>query len=209
MKVNKKFKHILIIDNFDSFTYNLVDYFRRLGCKVDIYRNDIEVGKIADINPELIVFSPGPSIPEKAGNMMAIIDKYHQNYPMFGVCLGHEAFIEYFGGSLKLVPPVHGKSTDVEHDGKTIFTGLDQPLLGGRYHSLAADKVPECFDISAVSKVDPEGNPAEEVVMAIRHKTLPIEGVQFHPESILTMQGENGFRMIENVVNKRFCNLQK
>lgn len=205
--MTSKFKHILIIDNFDSFTYNLVDYFRRLDCQVEVYRNDISVEKVADIHPELLIFSPGPSIPSKAGNMMAMIDKYHQVYPLFGVCLGHEAFTEYFGGSLKLVYPVHGKSTDVEHDGKTIFTGLDQPFLGGRYHSLASDKVPDCFEITARSKVDPEGNPAEDIIMAIRHKTLPIEGVQFHPESILTMQGENGFRMIENVVHKRFCNL--
>lgn len=206
MNVHKKFNRVLIIDNFDSFTYNLVDYFRRLDVQVEVYRNDLAIEKVAAIHPELIVFSPGPSVPKKAGNLMAIIDKYHQIYPLFGVCLGFEAFVEYFGGTLKLVPPVHGKSTDIEHDDQTIFTGLDNPFLGGRYHSLAADQVSDCFDVSAISKVDPEGAPAEELVMAIRHKTLPIEGVQFHPESILTMQGENGFKMIENVVKKRFTN---
>ncbi len=188
-----KFKKICIIDNYDSFTYNLADYFRRLDCFVTIYLNDIETSKIDECEPELIVISPGPSAPKKSGNLMKIIDKYHRKYPMFGVCLGHQAFIEYFGGSLKFVKPVHGKSTKIHHDGKTIFSELSQDFLGGRYHSLAADKVPDCFEISATS---------EGIIMAVRHKHFPIEGVQFHPESILTTKGQNGFRMIENVVNK-------
>jgi len=193
-----KLKKILVIDNFDSFTFNLVDYFKQLNCEVIVYRNDVEVSQIKTLNPELIVISPGPSIPKNAGNLMQIIDIYHQEYPFFGVCLGHEALIEHFGGSLKLVLPVHGKSSLIKHDKKTIFQKLEQNFLGGRYHSLCAKDIPDCFEISAF---------CDELVMAIRHKTLPIEGVQFHPESILTMKNNNGFKMIKNIVNKKFANL--
>ncbi|MBT7736391.1 aminodeoxychorismate/anthranilate synthase component II, partial [Candidatus Peregrinibacteria bacterium] len=163
-------KKIFLLDNFDSFTFNLVDYFRKLECEVFVYRNDVDVDKVAEIDPDLIVFSPGPSVPEKAGNMMKIIEKYHKDYPMFGVCLGHEAFIEFFGGSLKFVPPVHGKSSAIAHDGKTIFEGVQKDFMAGRYHSLCADSVPECFEVTAEH---------DDLVMAIRHKELPIEGVQF------------------------------
>jgi len=193
----KKFKKLFLVDNFDSFTFNLVDYFRQLDCEVEVYRNNVDPKKVEDVNPDLIVFSPGPSIPKNAGNMMKIIDLYHQKYPMFGVCLGHEAFVEYFGGSLKFVTPVHGKSTAMHHDGKTIFTGIEQDFMGGRYHSLCADKVPESFEVSASS---------DGLVMAMRHKTLPIESVQFHPESVLTMKRGNGFKIIENIVNGKYAN---
>ncbi|OGJ41849.1 hypothetical protein A3B60_02195 [Candidatus Peregrinibacteria bacterium RIFCSPLOWO2_01_FULL_39_12] len=195
----KKFKKILLIDNFDSFTFNLVDYFKQFGCKVDVYRNTVDVKKISEIDPDLIVFSPGPSIPKNAGNMMKIIDVYHKKYPMFGVCLGHEAFIEYFGGSLKFVKPVHGKSSLIKHDGKTIFNNIENRFPAGRYHSLCADKTPGCFHISAT---------IDSLVMAIRHKNLPIEGVQFHPESVLTMKGGNGKKMIKNIVYKNFANVK-
>ncbi len=193
-----KFRKIFLLDNFDSFTFNLVDYFRQLECEVAVYRNNIDVEKIAEINPDLIVYSPGPSVPKNAGNMMKIIDAYKDKYPMFGVCLGHEAFIEYFGGSLKFVEPVHGKSSPIDHDGGTIFNDLDKRFLAGRYHSLCADKVPDCFEISAKT---------DDLVMAMRHRNLPIEGVQFHPESVLSMKGGNGFRMIKNVVNNFFANV--
>lgn len=185
------YKKIFLLDNFDSFTFNLVDFFRLAGCEVEVYRNNVNIEKVLEVNPDLIVFSPGPSVPGNAGNMMAIIDKYHQKYPMFGVCLGHEALIEYFGGSLKFVDPVHGKSSEIKHDFRSIFSGLEQNFKAGRYHSLCADVLPECFEISAK---------AEGLVMAIRHKELPIEGVQFHPESVLSMKGGSGFKMIENVV---------
>lgn len=194
-----KFRRIFLLDNFDSFTFNLVDYFRQLGCEVLVYRNNVEISKVADVRPDLIVFSPGPSVPKNAGNMMAIIDKYHPYYPMFGVCLGHEAFLEYFGGSLKFVKPVHGKASPISHDGKTIFYGVDKNFLGGRYHSLCADKVPACFEVSAKT---------DDLVMAMRHRKLPIESVQFHPESVLSMKGGNGFRIIKNVVNKNFANIK-
>jgi anthranilate synthase/aminodeoxychorismate synthase-like glutamine amidotransferase len=195
----KKFKKILLVDNFDSFTFNLVDYFKQFGCKVDVYRNTVDVKKIEEINPDLIVFSPGPSIPKNAGNMMKIIDIYHKKYPMFGVCLGHEAFIEYFGGSLKFVKPVHGKSSLIKHDGKTIFKNIEDRFSAGRYHSLCADKTPNCFHVTATT---------DSLVMAIRHKNLPIEGVQFHPESVLTMKGGNGKKMIGNIVYKNFANVK-
>lgn len=187
-----KYKNILVIDNFDSFTFNLVDYFKQLGCKVHVYRNNIDPDLIRNIDPDLIVISPGPSIPKNAGNLIKIIDIYHKKYPIFGVCLGHEALIEYFGGSLKFIKPVHGKSSRIYHDGKSIFDGIEQDFDGGRYHSLVADKIPNCFDISARSF---------GLVMAIRHKTLPIEGVQFHPESVLTMKGGNGFKLIKNLIS--------
>ncbi|MBF0549652.1 MAG: aminodeoxychorismate/anthranilate synthase component II [Deltaproteobacteria bacterium] len=193
-----RINRILLIDNFDSFTFNLVDYFRRLECEVSVYRNTLPVADVAKINPELIVFSPGPSIPSSAGNMMAIIDRWHESIPMFGVCLGHEAFIEYFGGSLQFVRPVHGKATTIHHDGRTIFKDVAPDFWAGRYHSLAAAEVPDCFNISATS---------EGLVMGIRHKNLPIESVQFHPESILTMKGRNGFKIIENLINRKMANM--
>jgi len=189
---NSKFSKILVIDNFDSFTFNLVDYFRQLECEVVIYRNTIHPEIIDEVKPDLIVFSPGPSIPKNAGNMMSIIDKYHQIYPMFGVCLGHQAFIEYFGGSLKFVTPIHGKAVPIQHNNEGIFDEIDSNFLAGRYNSLLADNVPDCFEVTAKNNED---------IMAIRHKTLPIQSVQFHPESVLSMKGKNGFKLISNVVN--------
>lgn len=186
-------KKILVIDNFDSFTFNLVDYLKQLDAEVVVYRNDVESSIIGKVDPDLVVFSPGPSVPSQAGNMMGMIDKYHKFYPMFGVCLGHEAFIEYFGGSLKFTDPVHGRSSSMYHGNDGIFVDLPQAFKAGRYHSLVADKVPACFDITARS---------EDLVMAIRHKELPIEGVQFHPESVLTMKNGNGFKLMKNVIQQ-------
>lgn len=186
-----KYKNILVIDNFDSFTFNLVDYFKQLGCNVHVYRNNIDPNLIEDINPDLIVISPGPSIPQNAGNLMQIIGQYHEKYPIFGVCLGLEALIESFGGTLKFSKPMHGKSSKIHHDGKGFFKNLEQDFNGGRYHSMVADKIPDCFTICAKS---------DGLVMAIRHKTLPISAVQFHPESILTMKTQNGFKLIKNLI---------
>jgi len=192
------FRNILMIDNFDSFTFNLVDYVEQQGCNVKVYRNNVAPEIIDEVKPDLIILSPGPSVPKNAGNLMKMIDLAHEKYPIFGVCLGLEALIEFFGGSLKFTKPVHGKSSPIHHDGKTIFKNIDQDFLAGRYHSLVAGKVPKCFEVSA--KYD-------GLVMAIRHKTLPIEAVQFHPESVLSMKGKNGFKLMENVVNKNFINL--
>ena len=201
------FQNILVIDNFDSFTFNLVDYIEQQGAKVRVYRNDVDPDIVDEIQPDLLVLSPGPSVPKKAGNLMEIIDRYHQTIPLFGVCLGHEALIEYFGGSLKLTKPVHGKASDIQHDGETIFSDLEYNFPAGRYHSLVADEVPDCFEVSA--KCEGEFAPLSppRLVMAIRHKTLPIEGVQFHPESVLSMKGKNGFKLMENVFHKRFANV--
>ncbi len=187
-----KYRNILIIDNFDSFTFNLADYFKQLSCKVEVYRNNIDPALVKKINPDLIVISPGPSLPKNAGNLMGIIDKYHSKYPIFGVCLGHEALIEYFGGTLKSVRPVHGKSSKIHHDSKGIFRNIPQDFDAGRYHSFVGDKIPACFEQSAIF---------DDIVMAVRHKKLPIDGVQFHPESVLTMKGENGFKIIKNLIS--------
>ncbi len=180
---------ILVIDNFDSFTFNLVDYFRQLSCEVLVYRNTISPQKIDELKPDAIIFSPGPSIPKNAGNMMKIIERYHKKIPMLGVCLGHQALIEFFGGSLQFVKPIHGMTSPIKHDSKGIFKDVPQNFPAGRYHSLAGDKIPSCLKVSAKTG---------SLVMGVRHKTLPIEGVQFHPESVLTMKQNNGFKIIEN-----------
>ncbi len=194
-----KFKKILLIDNFDSFTFNLVDFFEILGAEVKVYRNNVSLELIDKQSFDLLVFSPGPSVPKNAGNLMEIIDKYKEKSPMFGVCLGHEAITEAFGGSLKFVEPVHGRRSDIHHDEKTIFKDLPTPYKAGRYHSLVSDFIPDCFEISAET---------DNLVMAMRHKTLPIESVQFHPESVLTMENENGLKMIKNILNGNFANLK-
>lgn len=185
-------KRILLIDNFDSFTFNLVDFFETAGGELTIYRNDVSVDDIHPKDFDLLLISPGPSIPKNAGNLMEIIDKCIGEIPIFGVCLGHEALAEAFGGTLKFVHPVHGKNSPIQHDGKSIFENLPNPFPGGRYHSLAVDKMPEDFEISAESE--------DGVIMAMRHKTLPIESVQFHPESVLTMKDGVGMKLVENVM---------
>jgi anthranilate synthase component II len=189
----KRSKKVLIIDNFDSFTFNLVDFFRVANANVEIFRNNVKLTEITKFKPELLVFSPGPGIPKNAGNLLQIIENFHQTVPIFGVCLGFEALIEFFGGTLKFVTPVHGKNSEIKHDGKTIFSDLPKKFKAGRYHSLAADFVPKCFEISARG---------ENLIMGIRHKSLPIEAVQFHPESVLTMRDNCGLRMIENLISR-------
>jgi len=178
-------KRILLIDNFDSFTYNLVDEFERLGCEVMVFRNDISVKTIdnfiREYKPGLIVVSPGPSTPENAGISIEIIKKYHKDIPIFGICLGHQAIITAFGGKVDRANTiVHGKASKVRHDNKTIYNGLENPFLAARYHSLAGIEIPNCMEISATSG---------DIVMGVRHKSYPVEGVQFHPESILTPIG--------------------
>lgn len=184
--------NITMIDNFDSFTFNLVDYFRRLQCTVRVYRNDIPVDIVAASQPDLLVFSPGPSTPSNAGNLLAYIDRFHQRVPLFGVCLGHQAMIEYFGGTLRVLPrPYHGKQSEIDHHGRGIYEDLPSPLPVGRYHSLVGDVIPDVFDVTATWG---------DVVMGVRHRSLPIEGVQFHPESILTMENSHGLRLLGNLL---------
>jgi anthranilate synthase/phosphoribosyltransferase len=188
---------VLMLDNFDSFTYNLVDFFRQLGCEVIVYRNTIEVETLAKVEFDLLVLSPGPSLPRNAGNMMQIIKRFHQQKPILGVCLGHQALIEFFGGSLANIAPVHGKAVRIQHDGRGVFTGLEQDCEVARYHSWAGDEIPTEFEVSARSE--------DGVIMAVRHKRLPIEGIQFHPESVLSMKNQAGMRMLRNVVEGRMA----
>lgn len=187
-------KKILLIDNFDSFTFNLVDYFKRYKCKVEIYRNNIPVKKVAEINPDLIVMSPGPGNPEQAGNLLSIVKRYYTKYPMFGVCLGHQAIVQALGGTLRVLgEPYHGKQSLVTHDEKNIYKNLPNPIEVGRYHSLVGYDIPDCLEVTAT---------VGRVVMGVRHKKYPVEGVQFHPESILSYKDNIGLRIIKNVITQ-------
>ena len=186
--------NVLIIDNFDSFTYNLVEEFQKRKCNVLVYRNNVNI-KIIDkivkkFNPNLIVISPGPSRPKDAGNSIDIIKNYSKKIPIFGVCLGHQCIIEAFGGKVdRASETIHGKCSEIFHDGKTIFKNLENPFNAGRYHSLAGLNIPNTLEVSARTKND--------IVMGIRHKEYFIEGVQFHPESILT---PSGVKIIKNII---------
>jgi anthranilate synthase/aminodeoxychorismate synthase-like glutamine amidotransferase len=173
---------ILLIDNYDSFTYNLAHLFGELGAEVTVIRNDaIDADEAERLAPSHLVISPGPGRPEDAGNSIAIIERLAPTTPTLGVCLGHQAIVHAFGGEVGAAKRLmHGKSSPVQHDGKGIFTGLPQDFEAGRYHSLAALSVPEVFEISATG---------DDEVMAVRHRELPLDGVQFHPESVLTPLG--------------------
>jgi anthranilate synthase/aminodeoxychorismate synthase-like glutamine amidotransferase len=174
---------VLVIDNYDSFTYNLVQYLGELGAELEVVRNDkAEVGELLERGADRLVVSPGPCTPAEAGISGAAIRAFAEaGTPVLGVCLGHQAMVEAFGGKVVQGEPVHGKDAEVEHDGKTIFAGLRAPLQVGRYHSLVADPaLPAVLERSAFGG---------DVVMAVRHRALPAEGVQFHPESVLTEQG--------------------
>lgn len=177
---------ILMIDNYDSFTYNLVQYLGEMGEKLVVKRNDeITISEIEELNPSFIMVSPGPCSPNEAGISMAVIKHFAGNIPIFGVCLGHQSIAQVFGGDvIKADRLMHGKTSPMHHDGRTIFQGLDNPFTATRYHSLIVKKetLPECFEISAWT--------VEGEIMAIRHKDLAIEGVQFHPESIMTNTGK-------------------
>lgn len=182
---------LLVIDNYDSFTYNLVQYLGELGADLKIFRNDeITVDEIEELVPEHILISPGPGTPDSAGITLETIARFAGKLPILGVCLGHQSIGQHFGGKVSRAPePVHGKPVEVTHDGRSIFAGLPEKFNAGRYHSLIVERdgMPDCLEISAES---PDG-----LVMGLRHKELPIEGVQFHPESILT---EHGKTMLAN-----------
>ena len=178
---------LLVIDNYDSFTYNLVQYLGELGAEMKVYRNDeITVEEIENrLKPEKILISPGPGTPDSAGISLNVLERFADRLPILGVCLGHQAIGQLFGGKVVRAPqPVHGKPVEIRHDGKTIFTDLPQNFEAGRYHSLIVerDNLPDCLEISADS---PDG-----LIMGLRHKAYKIEGVQFHPESILTPEGK-------------------
>lgn len=178
---------LLVIDNYDSFTYNLVQYLGELGAAMKVIRNDeLSIDEIDnDLKPERILISPGPGTPDDAGISLDAIKRFAGRLPILGVCLGHQSIGQHFGGNVVRAPePVHGKPVEVSHDGKTIFDGIDRSFTAGRYHSLVVDRdsLPDCLEISAES---PDG-----LIMAMRHRELPVEGVQFHPESILTEHGK-------------------
>jgi anthranilate synthase/aminodeoxychorismate synthase-like glutamine amidotransferase len=184
---------ILVIDNYDSFAYNLVQYLGELGGEMEVVRNDrAEVAELLRRAPDRLVVSPGPGTPAQAGISTEAIRAFAEaGTPVLGVCLGHQAMVEAFGGRVVQGEPVHGKDAEISHDGRTIFAGLPSPLVAGRYHSLVVDPdLPEALEASAF---------LGEVVMAARHRELPAEGVQFHPESVLTPQGKH---LLKNFVRE-------
>lgn len=182
---------ILMIDNYDSFTYNLVQYLGQLGEDVVVRRNDeTTLEEIEDLAPEAIVLSPGPCSPEEAGITVDVVRRFHERIPILGICLGHQAIGQAFGGRVVRAGRVmHGKTSPVVNDGKTTFRGMPNPVTAGRYHSLIVERgsLPDCLAVSAETE--------EGEIMGIRHQTFPVEGLQFHPESILT---PNGKRMLRN-----------
>jgi anthranilate synthase/aminodeoxychorismate synthase-like glutamine amidotransferase len=176
---------VLMVDNYDSFTYNLVQYLGELGCDLEVVRNDrATVDDLLGRGFERVVVSPGPCTPAEAGISVEAMRRFPEaGVPALGVCLGHQSLAQAFGGEVIRHEPVHGKTTTAEHDGRTIFTGIESPVVVGRYHSLVVreDNLPDCFEVSA------RGG---GVLMAMRHRELPAEGVQFHPESVLTDAGK-------------------
>jgi len=192
---------LLMIDNYDSFTYNLVQYFGELGAEVEVYRNDrISVDEVAAKRPSHIVLSPGPCTPNEAGICLDLIDRLKGQFPILGVCLGHQAIGQAFGGKVVRAREVmHGKVSAIEHRQQSVFYGLPSPFTATRYHSLVVerDSLPEDFELTAWTAT---ADGAVDEIMGIQHKTLPIEGVQFHPESILT---EHGHTMLRNFLEAR------
>jgi anthranilate synthase/aminodeoxychorismate synthase-like glutamine amidotransferase len=181
---------ILVVDNYDSFVYNLVQYLGQLGADPLVYRNDaIDVSTARDLQPDGMLVSPGPGRPDSAGASSALIAAFAGSVPVLGVCLGHQCIGEMFGGRVVRAPVMHGKTSSIAHDGRGVFAGLPDPLVATRYHSLVVEAatVPAALEVSAWSE--------DGIVMGVRHRTLAVEGVQFHPESILT---EGGHRLLAN-----------
>ena len=187
---------LLVIDNYDSFTYNLVQYLGEMGQEVRVVRNDeLPAAEIAALAPSHIVISPGPCTPNEAGISLEVIKTYAGKIPILGVCLGHQAIGQAFGGKVvRAARVMHGKTSQISHDGKGLFTGLPNPFQATRYHSLLIERasVPDSLDVTAQT--------AENEIMAVRHKTLPVEGVQFHPESFLTTSGKD---LLRNFIEKK------
>ena len=180
---------LLMIDNYDSFTYNIVQYLGELGADVVVHRNDeVSLSQIRSLAPEKIVLSPGPCTPNEAGISMDVVREFGASIPLLGICLGHQSIGQVFGGKVSRAQKVmHGKVSDIHHSGKGIFRNLDQPFSATRYHSLIieADSMPDCLEVTAWTEKEGE----RDEIMGVRHTSLPIEGVQFHPESILTPVG--------------------
>ena len=190
---------LLMVDNYDSFTFNLVQYFQQLGADVRVVRNDaLSVAQIAALKPDHIVISPGPGNPDQAGVSLAVIEQLGPQIPLLGVCLGHQAIGQVFGGHvIRAGKIMHGKVSSIRHHGRGVFTGLPDGYTATRYHSLVVDKdrLPDCLEITAWTE---NADGSMEEVMGLRHRTLPIEGVQFHPESILT---EHGHALLKNFLD--------
>jgi anthranilate synthase component 2 len=188
---------VLVIDNYDSFTYNLVQYLGELGAEVQVIRNDAaSLEEVAATRPNRIVISPGPGRPEQAGVTMSVIRQLGQTTPVLGVCLGHQAIGAAFGGSVvRAGVPMHGKTSTIEHDGRGVFNGINGPFLASRYHSLVVSEagLPEELEVTARTR-------EEGIIMGLRHRTWPLHGVQFHPESILTAEGR---RILRNFLEDR------
>ena len=186
---------ILMIDNYDSFTYNLVQYLGVLGAEVEVRRNDkVTLDEIETMKPERIVISPGPGIPQSAGITISMIERFHPKVPILGVCLGHQAIGAAFGGRvLHAARIMHGKTSEISHDGKGVFRDLPDPITATRYHSLAVEResLPSCLEVSAEAE--------DGEIMGLRHRQYPVEGIQFHPESILTKEGMNILRNFLNL----------
>jgi len=186
---------ILMIDNYDSFTYNLVQYLGVLGSEVEVHRNDkITLDEIESMKPERIVISPGPGTPQSAGITISMIERFHPKVPILGVCLGHQAIGAAFGGRvLHAARIMHGKTSEISHDGKGVFRDLPDPITATRYHSLAVEResLPSCLEVSAEAE--------DGEIMGLRHRQYPVEGIQFHPESILTKEGMNILRNFLNL----------
>ena len=185
---------ILVIDNYDSFTFNLVQYLGSMGHELKVFRNDaVTVDEIGQLAPERIVISPGPGRPENSGIIIDTIRKFSGKIPILGVCLGHQAIGAAFGGAVVSAPQImHGKTSDIFHDGRTIFQGLESPFRATRYHSLVVspENLPDCLEVSART--------SDGIIMGLRHRQMVVEGVQFHPESILT---DIGMKMLHNFVH--------
>jgi anthranilate synthase/aminodeoxychorismate synthase-like glutamine amidotransferase len=190
---------LVLIDNYDSFTYNLAQYFQMLGEEVKVIRNDvIKVEEIAAFSPDYLVISPGPCTPKEAGISIEAIKYYAGRLPILGVCLGHQSIVAAFGGHIVQAKTImHGKTSDIYHDGKTIFANLPNPFVATRYHSLVAERksLPACLEITAWTE--------DKEIMGVRHKEFLIEGVQFHPESILTEEGLNLLKNFLELGKKR------
>ncbi|PYQ11181.1 MAG: anthranilate/aminodeoxychorismate synthase component II [Acidobacteria bacterium] len=177
--------NVLVLDNYDSFTYNLVQYLGELGAGVEVFRNDaLTVEQVLAGRYDRIVISPGPGVPSRAGITLPLVRQAAGQVPLLGVCLGHQAIGEAFGGRVVRAPAIfHGKTSEIHHDGRSLFRGIPSPFTATRYHSLVVDptQVPACLEVSARTE--------DGVIMGVRHRDLPVEGVQFHPESILTPEG--------------------
>lgn len=193
----RKHEKLLLIDNYDSFTYNIVQYLGELGTETTVWRNDkFAMSDVEELAPEAIVISPGPGTPAQAGNTMEVIRRFGSRIPILGVCLGHQAIAQVYGGSVVPAGQVmHGRTSAVQHDGSGIFTGIPSPVTVTRYHSLVTEDIPDELSVNAWTEDD-----GQRVVMGLRHREHPVWGVQFHPESILSEQGRE---MLDNFLALR------